>query len=203
MEELPKQEKKELLEQQQEHEKLSSEEHKLLKENDREKQGFSRDLFVGQTDAQRVKDLEDLLKRLQADFDNFRKQNEKERQELLKLGSAAFILKLLPVVDELEHAVVESKKHDAKEFVALETTYKNFMKVLEAEGVREMKCIGENFDPYKHEAIKSEPSDLPEHKIISVLKKGYYIHEHMLRHAIVIISSGRQEVGGSKPEARR
>lgn len=175
-EKFPKTEKQEALSEPIQQEKLVGEENKLLKE----------------TDVQRIKDLEDTLKRLQADFDNFRKQNERERQDLLKLGSTVFILKLLPIVDELEHALNEAKKHDAKEHAGLETTYKNFMKVLEGESVREMKCIGESFDPYKHEAVKQEESDLPSGKIVSVLKKGYYINDRVLRHAIVIVSAGKK-----------
>ena len=173
---LPKEEKRELLEEQQKQEKLATEEHKLKKE----------------TDTQRVSDLEDMLKRVQADFDNFRKRYEKEKEELIEQGSAMIISKMLPVVDELEHALNEAKKHNAKEHAALEATHKNLMKLLDGEGIREMKCIGESFDPYKHEAIKSEPSDLPERKIILVLKKGYYMHDRILRHAIVIVSSGKK-----------
>ncbi len=195
---LPKEEKKELLEEQQKQEKLETTEPKLLKETDLEKLSFSRDLSKGQTDPQRIADLEDTLKRVQADFDNFRKRYEKEKQELVQQGSAIVISKLLPVVDELEHILAEAKKHNAKEAAGLESTYNHLIKLLESEHVREMKCIGEGFDPYKHEAIKSEPSDLPEHKIVSVLKKGYYLSEHVLRHAIVIISSGNKKEEGEK-----
>lgn len=169
-----KEKKKELLEEQ---EKLVTEEHKLLKE----------------TDSQRVQDLENTLKRLQADFDNFRKRYEKEKQEFSQYASASFIIKLLPVIDELEHSMQEAKKHHAKEAAALEVLYKHLVKLLEAEGIREMKCESEGFDPYKHDAIKRETNELPEGKICKVLKKGYYFHDRVLRHAMVIVSSGKKD----------
>ena len=149
----------------------------------------------------RISELEALLKRLQADFDNARKRHEKERQEIAQQANASLLLKLLSFVDEFEHTAMESKKHHAKDAAALEMLHKNLMKILDTEGIREMQCNGESFDPYKHDAIKQEQSDFPEGKICSVLKKGYYFNQGVLRHAMVIVSAGNKpEAKSKKPE---
>lgn len=147
---------------------------------------------------QRVADLENLLKRIHADFDNFRKQTEKEKQELSKQTNAILITKLLSVIDEFEISINQLKKQDEKEAIGIEMLYKNFMKVLNNEGLREMHSEDEVFDPYKHEAIKYEQSELEQGKIISTLKKGYVFHERILRHAKVIVSKGKDESKNEK-----
>jgi len=143
---------------------------------------------------QRIVDLENLLKRIHADFDNFRKQTEKEKQELSKQTNAMFITKLLSVIDEFEISINQLKKQNEKEIIGIEMLYKNFMKVLNNEGLKEMVSDGEIFDPYKHEAIKYEQSEIEQGKIISTLKKGYIFHERILRHAKVIVSKGKDEL---------
>ena len=147
------------------------------------------------TNAKRIAELEQLLKRLQADFDNFRKRTDKERDELVQIVNASFIIKLLPILDELEHTLKEAQKHGAKEAIGLEAIYKNFMALLASEGVKEMKCEKEKFDPYLHEAIKQEFSDVSEGHISMVLKKGYYLKDTILRHALVIVSKGAKAKG--------
>ncbi len=140
----------------------------------------------------RITELEDLLKRVQADFENFRKQNEKDRRELVQKANASLLLKLLPVLDELEHTITEAKRHGNGEVALLEVMHKNLLKVLSEEGVRDMKCDKEKFDPYLHDAIKQEESDVSEGHISTVVRKGYYIHDKVLRHALVIVSKGKK-----------
>ncbi|MBI2079803.1 nucleotide exchange factor GrpE [Candidatus Micrarchaeota archaeon] len=173
--ELPAPEEKELLE--------TPEELKLLTE----------------TQEQRIADLENLVKRLQADFENFRKQNEKEKNVMRVMASASVIKKLLSSLDEIQHSVEEAKKHnEANDIVnGFEMAYKNLIKVLEQEGLREMESEGEIFDPHKHEAIKYEENDLEDGKIIQTVRKGYYFHEIVLRPAVVVVSKGPKKVNNS------
>ena len=107
------------------------------------------------------------------------------------MANASCIVKLLPVLDELEHSLKEAQKHGAKEASGLDAVHTNLMSFLKREGLKEMKCEGERFDPYLHEAMKQEESDVPEGHISTIVKKGYYIHDKVLRHALVIVSKGK------------
>ncbi|MBI5051406.1 nucleotide exchange factor GrpE [Candidatus Micrarchaeota archaeon] len=141
---------------------------------------------------QRIEDLENLAKRLQADFDNFRKHSEKEKSALRLSASGSLVSKLLGILDEIEHSISEAEKSgEAKDLVnGFRMLHENFLSTLKKEGLREMEKP-ERFDPYKHEAIKYEQNDLEEGRVISVLRKGYYFHENVLRHAVVIVSRGK------------
>jgi len=175
----------------------TSEEKKLPHENPEMLQAHEELKLLTETQGQRISDLENIAKRLQADFDNFRKQTDKEKAALYVRAAAVFLAKLLPVLDEFSHSLEEAKKHHAgKEVVhGFEMVYGNLRKTLETEGLKEMKTENERFDPYKHESIRQEESNLEEGKILSVVRKGYYFHDDILRHARVVISRGKKEGG--------
>lgn len=145
---------------------------------------------------QHITDLEDTTKRLQAEFDNFRKQIEKEKAQTCIRANASLVQKLLPVLDEFEHSLQEAEKHSSKDILqGFTMVHENLWKLLQAEGLKEMDgAVGESFDPYKHQAVRHEEGDLEEGKIISVVRRGYYFHNHVLRPANVVVSKG----GGKK-----
>ena len=137
----------------------------------------------------RISDLENQLKRVQAEFENYQKRTDKERQMLLSAGSAIMIEKLLPILDEMEIAV-NAIHHEAsiKEIKAgMEMLHKKFHSFLEKEGLQEMGSLGKTFDPYKHEAVKRVDGG-EDDKIVEVLKKGYMYKGGVLRHAMVVVS---------------
>jgi molecular chaperone GrpE len=142
----------------------------------------------------RIKELEDQLKRLQAEFENYKKRVAKEKEELAVTANGILLAKLLPIIDDFEIVLTHAKKAKKEEMQSgLEMLFKNFMTVLTKEGLEEMKVMGETFDPYKHEAVKSEESDVEEGKIIDVVKKGYLFKDRIIRHAMVVVSKGKKK----------
>jgi len=154
--------------------------------------------LIKETVEQRVSDLEGQLKRLQAEFENYKKRTDREKEMLLAGGSAAMIYKLLPFMDEMEVAV-EAIHHKAsvKDVkTGMEMLSKKLRATLEKEGLSEMKASDESFDPYLHEAVRTVEGE-SDGKVVKVMKKGYLFRGNVLRHAMVVVSRKKEE----KPEA--
>ncbi len=128
-----------------------------------------------------------------ADFANYKKRVEQERGESARLVSAALVINLLPVYDDLERAVATVDAHLAglnwvQGVVAIQ---RKFQQLLEAMGVSEIAAAGETFDPNRHEAVGKQPGD--DGKVLHVVQKGYQIGDRVIRPAMVIVG----EAGGS------
>lgn len=134
----------------------------------------------------------DHLKRLKAEFDNFRKREMLYRQNFVKTANRDFILKILPVLDDMEKALSEGKKGglDADPFYqGVELIYRKFLTLLEKEGVEQLVTLGQKFDPKYHEAVSTV--FLPEredYEIVEELRKGYLLHDEVMRPAQVIVN---------------
>lgn len=127
--------------------------------------------------------LKDSLKRQQAEFENFRKRTEREREEQSKCATQDLLHKILPVMDNIDLAMNNS--HDTDEFVKGTTLiFEQLKNVLESEGLEEIKAEGETFDPRLHQALLTEDSD-QENKVLQVMQKGYMLNDKVLRHAKV------------------
>jgi molecular chaperone GrpE len=152
---------------------------------------------------QRITELENQLKRVQAEFENYKKRTDREREMLLMAGSAGMIEKLLPVVGDMEVAIdAIHHKASAKEIKeGMEMLYKKFHSLLEKEGLSEMNLENQLFDPYMHEAIRRVEGDT-DGKIVEVLKKGYLFKGNVLRHAMVVVSKKKEEVKKEKKEEK-
>lgn len=138
---------------------------------------------------QEKQELTNRLLRLQADFDNYRKRMRMEKAMLEENANFAFIQKLLPVMDNLERA--SSSSAEAKEAVVegLALITRQFMEVLNKEGVTPMDCRGKPFDPNYHEAVIQEKS--PDHApgtVIEEIQKGYLMKDRVLRISMVKVS---------------
>ena len=130
--------------------------------------------------------------RLAADFDNFRKRNEQEREALLKYGAENTLKKMLEVLDNFERGMkaIESVDDCEKVKECYNLAYKNFTDVLTKAGLEAIKAEGETFDPNFHEAVMQTPSsDVPEHTIIAELQKGYKLGDKVLRPALVNVAT--------------
>ena len=130
--------------------------------------------------------------RLAADFDNFRKRNEQEREALLKYGAENTLKKMLEVLDNFERGLKAIETVDDCEKVkeCYNLAYKNFTDVLAKAGLETIKAEGESFDPNFHEAVMQTPSsDVPEHTIIAELQKGYKLGDKVLRPALVNVAT--------------
>lgn len=137
----------------------------------------------------------DQLVRLHADFENFRRRMERERQDLRYQTLAALAGELLPVYDNLERAVrFMPQDGEAKAWrVGVEMTLKGFTEVLGQWGVEPVEAVGKPFDPQCHEALQRVPSDLPEGVIVNEVLKGFRIGDRILRASQVQVSQGPAE----------
>ncbi len=135
----------------------------------------------------KLEEMTDTLKRLQAEFENYKKRIDKEKIEFVKYAHADVIESMLPVLDSFEIALKNT--NDKEKFVeGIKMIYAQFYSILEAEGLKPIKATGEKFDPYKHEVLMKEESDKPEETILEEFQKGYMLNDRVLRHSKVKIS---------------
>ena len=130
--------------------------------------------------------------RLAADFENFRKRTEQEREALLKYGAESTLKKMLEVLDNFERGLkaIETVEDCEKVKECYNLAYKNFTDVLAKAGLETIKAEGETFDPNFHEAVMQTPStDVPEHTIIAELQKGYKLGNKVLRPTLVNVAT--------------
>jgi len=136
--------------------------------------------------------------RTQADFSNFRKRVDQEKQELTKFANSVLILKLLAVLDDFDRAL-ESVPPELRGFTWLDgivLVERKLRAILEQEGLTPMEVVGKDFDPLYHEAVMhEETADHEDGKIISELQKGYMLGNKVLRPALVKVANnkGREE----------
>lgn len=135
------------------------------------------------------------LVRLRADFENFRRRQDRERDEIRAFVMATVLSDLLPVYDNLDRALKSMPTtDDVKSWrVGIEMTMKGFNEALSRQGVDAIATEGEMFDPRWHEAIQRVPSDLPEGTIVDELAKGFRWKERVLRASMVRVSEGPAE----------
>ena len=144
------------------------------------------------TDDARVSELTNDLKRMAADFANYRKRNEAERADFAKFAKADLIARLLDVLDGYDRALAtvpeELKTQPWVEGMWL--VERKLRQILEAEGLTPVESLGLPFDPYQHEAVAHVPSEKPEGTVIQEHQKAYRLHDKVIRPALVTVSSG-------------
>lgn len=130
--------------------------------------------------------------RLAADFDNFRKRQEAERESLLKYGAENTVKKLIEVIDNFDRGMkaIETVEDCEKVKECYQLAYKNFNDVLGKIGLEVIKAEGEEFDPNIHEAVMQTPTEEhPENVIIAELQKGYKLGDKVLRASLVNVAT--------------
>lgn len=138
---------------------------------------------------EQLEDQEDRLKRLMAEFDNYKKRSSKEREGLYNSLVSDIFTSLLPVIDNLEKAV-EAKTEDESYKQGVELVLKQFKDVLTANGVQEIEAVGQTFDPELHEAVGSVVDENLGEKIIKEeYRKGYKIGSKVIRHSMVVVAN--------------
>ena len=133
---------------------------------------------------------EELLKNLrylQADFENYRKRVDREIRELEEFSTMGVVRKLIPVLDDLDLAVASATRAEDKGLLeGVRMVQKNLGSALESEGLREIKAVGEPFNPSTHEAVdKVQGTDNPEDTVIEEMRKGYTFKGKVLRPSAV------------------
>ena len=138
---------------------------------------------------EQLNEQEDRLKRLMAEFDNFKKRSTKEREGLYNSLVSDIFTSLLPVIDNLEKAVASETTDEAYR-QGVELVLKQFKDVLTANGVQEIETVGQPFDPELHEAVASVvDSSLGEKIIKEEYRKGYKIGSKVIRHSMVVVAN--------------
>ena len=132
--------------------------------------------------------LKDRLLRSAAEFDNYRKRTEKEKQGSIAFGTNSAVEKILPVLDSLEMAAnAECKDEEYKKGVLL--TVNLFQNALKNMGVEEIEALDKPFDPLFHNAVAREQSEEKESgTVLRVLQKGYRAGDKVIRHAMVSVA---------------
>jgi len=127
----------------------------------------------------------DMARRLQADFDNYRKRTQRENEEFRKYACSSIVTDLLPVVDDLDRALEHAGEET--EFVkGIRGVRANLMKVLEANGLQEIPADGK-FDPNVHEALCTVDGE-EEDMVAEVFQKGYTLNGKVLRYSKVKVT---------------
>lgn len=129
--------------------------------------------------------------RVQADFDNFRRRTQKEKEDLGKYASSKLITELLPVIDNFERALQASEENPEFESFSkgVNMIFRQLESVLATEGLTAMKSVGEPFNPEYHQAIMQVESDEYEEGIVvEEVQKGYMLKDKVLRPAMVKVS---------------
>jgi len=130
----------------------------------------------------------DRLKRLMAEFDNYKKRASKEREQLYNSLVADIMMAFLPVMDNLEKAINTSTGDEGYK-QGMELVAKQFKDVLKSFGLEEIKTDGEIFNPILHEAVSSVQDDTKEsQEIVEEFRKGYKMGEKVIRHAMVVVN---------------
>ena len=130
-------------------------------------------------------ELKSHIQRLQADFDNFRKQGEKQKQDLIRYANEGLIVKFLDIYEDMERAL-ENSSNEEELREGLKLIYSKMKNTLEKEGVEEIPAVGEKFDPFKHEALLTV--DSPDHEnneIVDELMKGYTLKDKVIKYSKV------------------
>ena len=136
-----------------------------------------------------LEETEDRLKRVAAEFDNYKKRSNKEKQDLYGSIMGDVVSAFLPVIDNLEKAV-ESKTEDESYKQGVELVLKQFKDVLASNGVKEIETVGKTFDPELHEAVSLVVDEnLGEKEIKEEYRKGYMIGNKVIRHSMVVVAN--------------
>ena len=159
-----------------------------------EAQGAVADVEPEPATQAKVEELTDDLKRMTADFANYRKRNEAERTEFSRFAKADLIAKLLDVLDGYDRALA-TVPEDLKGQPWVEGMWlveRKLRSILDAEGLEPIDSLGKPFDPYLHQAVAYVESDQPEGTVIEEHQKAYRLHDRVIRPALVTVAKKKE-----------
>jgi molecular chaperone GrpE len=131
--------------------------------------------------------------RAAADFQNYKRRTDQEREELGRLANAALVINILPILDDMERALtsVDARLAGLTWVDGIWLIYRKLQAVLEASGVKQIQTEGQQFDPRYHEAVMTGEGE--EGKVVSEVQKGYLLGDRVLRPAMVVVGQGSRE----------
>lgn len=165
----------------------------LAKETKKDINEYTKDLEISE--------LTDTLKRLQAEFENYKKRVDKENIITIKNANLNLIKELLPVLDSFELALksnINENNEITKYRKGLELIYSQLYSILETYGLRIIDTKDKKFDPFRHEVLLVKECDLPDDTIIQEFQKGYFLNETIIRHSKVMIAKYNKENNGGQ-----
>ncbi len=143
------------------------------------------------------------LKRLQADFVNYKRRSEQEREAQIRLANADLLRRVLPVIDDFDRALAatpgEMDEGQAGWATGIAHIVRKFTDILKNEGLAPIESVGHEFDPTEHEAVMyQDASGEMADKVVAEVQRGYRFHDRVLRPAMVAVgrSSGGKAAGG-------
>lgn len=147
---------------------------------------------AGNSDLEKeLQELKDQYLRSRADFENFRRRNEREKTDYFRHALSGVMRELLPVVDNFERALASGTEGGEDFRKGIELIARQFVDVLHKQGLRAVDEAGVPFDPTIHEAITSEEkADVPSNTVVEVFQKGYFLNDRLVRPALVKVSTG-------------
>ena len=140
---------------------------------------------------EKIDELEDRVKRQMAEFENFRRRTDKEKQAMFETGAKSVIEKILPVVDNFERglAMVPEEEKDAPFVDGMNKIYKQLMQELDNIGVKPIEAVGTEFNPDLHNAVMQVESEEFETGVVAQeLQKGYTYRDSVVRHSMVAVA---------------
>lgn len=133
----------------------------------------------------------ELLKRTQADFENYQKRNQRDLQTERRYSAAPLALELLPALDNLERALAAAEQGGDKAPLVqgIQMVHNQLLDALRRHGITRIEAVKQPFDPNLHQAVMQQPAtDVPPNTVLQVLQQGYLIHDRVLRPAAVVVS---------------
>jgi molecular chaperone GrpE len=145
-------------------------------------------------------ELQDQLLRKRADFENYRKRVERDRQQATMDAVAAIFRELIPTLDNLERALKAAGGEEALR-TGVELTQRELLSLLDSHGVVAQEPVGQKFDPQNHEALQHEPvPGYEEGTVVEVFRKGYSFKDRLLRPALVKVAKGKTTDDTAEPD---
>ncbi|SRR5579875_688433 len=155
---------------------------------------------------QRAQEAEGLYRRMAADFENYRRRVDKEREEFQAAGVQRTVEALLPALDDIDRAMANLNADTPadKLMESLKLVFNRFTRCFEQMGVKAMSVVGEHFDPKYHEPVQEVPTtEFPDGSVIHELRRGYTLNDRVVRPALVNVASnaGEAQPAPEAPEA--
>lgn len=165
-------------------------------ENSTEQEITTETKSIAKTETTQINELTDTLKRLQAEFENYKKRVDKDNVATIKNANTKLVISLLPVLDSFELALKNNDNENpeiAKYRKGLELIYSQLYSILEGYGLRIIDTKNKKFDPFRHEVLLVKECDSSDDMILQEFQKGYFLNDTIIRHSRVMIAKHVEE----------
>ncbi len=145
--------------------------------------------------------LNDKYLRLAAEFDNYKRRVQRDQRDTIRFANEKLFKDLLPTLDNLERALQSGREQGRIEGLleGVDLTYKHFLDTLQKMGIKQVSSVGEVFDPAQHQAMgQVESMTIPENVVVDEYQKGYFLHDRILRPAMVTVAKTKTEPGNGE-----